>query len=179
METDSSLFKIAHKYENRKGTYLVKKIKNDQMLVEYETGKLEWIHNLKRQERIVKSFAAENAQGAKVDEILQLATETRSGQYSVYVILCRPLARQSKLVTFLGKPDMPCVYVGQTGKSIEERFIDHLTGRTPRIQDFAVRLMPELYEKYNPISARGQALQVERALAEKLNSEGYTVLGGH
>lgn len=149
------------------------------MLVSYETGEVLWIQNLERQERIVKTFEQELQGVANNQAVLTEAIVTNTGQYSVYVILCRSTARKSKLVTFMGEPTMPCVYVGQTGKSIEERFIDHLLGRKSRIQDFAIKLLPELYEVYNPISTRGQALRTEAALARKLNRDGYTVLGGH
>jgi len=41
------------------------------------------------------------------------------------------------------------------------------------------RLLPDLYDCYNPIARAPHAVEVEAALAERLNRLGYIVCGGH
>ncbi len=77
-------------------------------------------------------------------------------------------------------PRKKCVYVGQTSKTPEERFQEHLNGiRASRyVRGYRVRLLPRLYEELNPMTEL-ESLRMERNLASKLRREGYTVLGGH
>ncbi len=78
-------------------------------------------------------------------------------------------------------PRKPCVYVGQTGKSPGDRFAEHLRGyRASRwVRNFGVRLSPDLYDRYNPLASREQAVRMERRLAKRLRNRGFTVFGGH
>ena len=71
-------------------------------------------------------------------------------------------------------------YVGMTGLSPEERFQNHKRGlKAARVvQLYGLRLMPELYEVFNPMPFEA-ALEMERELAEDLRAQGYTVTGGH
>jgi len=73
----------------------------------------------------------------------------------------------------LGKP---CVYVGMTGLLPDERFDKHKAGiRANRfVQQYGLRLMPELYECYNPMPYRG-ACEMEVELAIALREAGYGV----
>lgn len=77
-------------------------------------------------------------------------------------------------------PALPCLYVGMTGLSPEERFANHKQGlKAARVvQRFGVKLLPELYELYNPMPFEA-ALEMEKELAEDLRAQGYTVTGGH
>ena len=77
-------------------------------------------------------------------------------------------------------PKKPCVYVGMTGLPPEERFANHKSGLKAAkvVQVYGVRLMPELYEVYNPMPFDA-AVVMERELAEDLRKQGYTVTGGH
>ena len=77
-------------------------------------------------------------------------------------------------------PKKPCVYVGMTGLAPEERFENHKNGlKAARVvQLYGVRLMPELYDVYNPMPFDA-AVVMERELAEDLRRQGYTVTGGH
>ena len=77
-------------------------------------------------------------------------------------------------------PSKSCIYVGMTGLAPEERFQNHKDGvKAARVvQRFGVRLMPELYEVYNPMPFEA-AIEMERELAEDLRAQGYTVTGGH
>ncbi len=74
----------------------------------------------------------------------------------------------------------PCVYVGMTGLSPEERFLNHKQGiKAARIvQKYGIRLLPELYTCFNPMPFEAAA-QMEKDLAEDLRQQGYVVAGGH
>ena len=71
---------------------------------------------------------------------------------------------------------MPCVYVGMTGLSPDLRFDKHKAGiqANKYVQQFGLRLMPELYDMYNPMPYHGAAeMEVELAIA--LREAGYGV----
>ena len=73
-------------------------------------------------------------------------------------------------------PSKPCVYVGMTGLDPDDRFDKHKAGiRSNRfVRDYGLRLLPELYERYNPMSY-GVARAMEVELAIGLREEGYGV----
>ena len=70
----------------------------------------------------------------------------------------------------------PCVYVGATGLSPQERFANHKSGHKANwyAQTFGERLWPELFQHLNPMTYQ-RALATEIALAEELRQEGYGV----
>ena len=74
----------------------------------------------------------------------------------------------------------PCVYVGMTGLTPEERFANHKAGikDASLVKRYGIRLMRELYEHLNPMPYAA-AGQMEKDLAEDLRRAGYTVTGGH
>ena len=84
----------------------------------------------------------------------------------------------------LANPDRdrkkPCVYVGMTELTPEERFANHKTGTKPAsvVTRYGIRLLPELYEHLNPMPFEAAA-QMEQDLTEDLRRAGYTVTGGH
>ena len=67
-----------------------------------------------------------------------------------------------------------------TGLDPEERFSNHKAGiKAARIvQRYGVRLLPELYEVFNPMPF-DVAAQMEKELAEDLRAQGYAVAGGY
>jgi predicted GIY-YIG superfamily endonuclease len=71
---------------------------------------------------------------------------------------------------------MDCLYVGMTGLEPEERFENHKKGHKAAkfVKNYGVRLMPELYEKYNPME-REKAKSKEGELAQSLRKQGYGV----
>lgn len=100
--------------------------------------------------------------------------------YSVYVIELRPDVMHRK--AFAGenadrRDDKPCVYVGQTARTPEERFAQHMAGkRSSRIvREFGVKLKPKLYRYVGPFATRAEAEAAEKRLAEKLRRRGYAV----
>ena len=103
--------------------------------------------------------------------------------HNVYVVLLDPAAGKIRKVRGENpnrNPAMPCVYVGMTGLSPEERFQNHKSGikAASLVNRFGVRLMRELYEHLNPMPFEAAA-QMEKDLAEDLRRGGYTVTGGH
>ena len=70
----------------------------------------------------------------------------------------------------------PCVYVGMTSKTPEERFQQHKEGyRASRIvKKFGVRLKPRQYESHNPMS-RDEASEMEFEKARRLRKKGWGV----
>ena len=53
--------------------------------------------------------------------------------------------------------DKPCVYVGMTGLDPDLRFDRHKAGIQANryVRDYGLRLVPELYEVFNPMPYRG------------------------
>jgi hypothetical protein len=73
-------------------------------------------------------------------------------------------------------PAQPCVYVGMTGLDPDSRFDKHKAGvRANRyVQKYGQRLLPELYECYNPMPYdAARDMEVELAIA--LREAGYGV----
>ncbi|SPE62487.1 conserved hypothetical protein [Verrucomicrobia bacterium] len=112
----------------------------------------------------------------------------RAGQqlghhHNVYVVLLDPAAGRSRAVRIANPkcdPKKPCVYVGMTGLTPEERFANHKAGvkSASVVKRYGVRLLPELYEHLNPMPFEAAA-QMEQDLAEDLRRAGYAVGGGH
>ena len=73
----------------------------------------------------------------------------------------------------------PCVYVGCTGLTPEERFAKHKAGiRASRyVQRFGLRLLPGLYAWANPMPYDA-AREMEVELAISLREQGYAVWQG-
>lgn len=70
----------------------------------------------------------------------------------------------------------PCVYVGMTGLDPDMRFDRHMAGVQANrfVLRYGVRLMPELYEFYNPMPYNA-ACEMEVELAIGLRDAGYAV----
>ena len=108
---------------------------------------------------------------------------TAGHHHSVYVVLLDPAAGRLRKVQRANPtrlPEKPCVYVGMTGLTPEERFENHKQGIKDSwvVKRFGLQLMPELYEHLNPMPFEA-ATQMEIDLAEDLRRSGYTVTGGH
>ena len=102
--------------------------------------------------------------------------------HHVYVVLLDArVAKNAKVLSTNPRRDATkaCVYVGMTGLKPEERFENHKRGiKAARVvQRHGLRLMPELYECFNPMPFDAAA-QMEKDLAEDLRTQGYTVTGG-
>ncbi len=77
-------------------------------------------------------------------------------------------------------PKKPCVYVGMTGLTPEERFANHKAGIKAAVvvKRYGIRLLPGLFSHLNPMPFDA-AVAMEKDLAEDLRRAGYTVTGGH
>ena len=102
------------------------------------------------------------------------------GSYSVYVIeLDRTVSRHGRFRR--ANPDYrgakPCVYVGSSTHLPDVRFDQHKEGYKSNrfVQKYGTRLLPELYEKYNTIPTRDDAVEIEAYLARRLRQAGYGV----
>jgi hypothetical protein len=109
--------------------------------------------------------------------------QPKGTQQNVYVVLLNPAAAKDPRVLRQNPkrdPSMPCVYVGMTGLSVDQRFENHKKGYkcSVFVKKYGDRLVPELYEHLNPMP-RQAAAQMEKDLAEDLRNAGYTVTGGH
>jgi hypothetical protein len=103
----------------------------------------------------------------------------RRCHYHVYVILLSPDVMKEKRFMkanpgyLAGKP---CVYVGMTGLDPDIRFDKHKAGIQSNryVMQYGLRLMPELYEIYDPMTY-DQARDLEVELAIDLRESGYGV----
>lgn len=70
----------------------------------------------------------------------------------------------------------PCVYVGMTGLDPDVRFDKHKAGiqANKYVQAYGLRLLPELYELYNPLSY-DEARNLEVELGIDLRESGFGV----
>ena len=70
-----------------------------------------------------------------------------------------------------------CFYVGQTSRRASLRFEEHKEGykanKYARI--YGIQLRYDLFEKYNPIPTRKDAIQIERMLALELRKKQFGV----
>jgi ribosome-binding factor A len=103
--------------------------------------------------------------------------------HNVYVVLLDPAVgklRKVKLLNPTRDAKKPCVYVGMTGLTPEERFKNHKRGIKASLlaKRYGLRLLPEFYAHLNPMPYEAAA-QMERDLTEDLRRAGYTVVGGH
>ena len=104
---------------------------------------------------------------------------TRRAHHSVYVILLSNDVRYEPKFMRCNPdhdPSKPCVYVGMTGLDPDDRFDKHKAGirANKYVQRYGLRLLPELYERYNPMRY-GVARAMEVELAIGLREEGYGV----
>lgn len=103
----------------------------------------------------------------------------RRAHYHVYVIelskdvLDQPRFKKANPDYMTGKP---CVYVGMTGLDPDTRFDKHKAGIQSNryVQQFGLRLLPNLYDVYNPMPYDG-ARDMEVELAISLREQGFGV----
>jgi hypothetical protein len=107
------------------------------------------------------------------------ARRPRSHHYSVYVVELAD-AVWNVAAFRRANPDhrlgQPFVYVGMTGLDPDLRFDRHKAGIQANrfVLEFGLRLLPRLYEVYNPMPYRG-ACDMEVELAIALREAGYGV----
>lgn len=104
---------------------------------------------------------------------------SRRNHYHVYVIeLSKDVLYEARFKRCNPnyKDGKPCVYVGMTGLDPDVRFDKHKAGIQSNryVKKFGLRLLPALYEIYNPMPYDG-ARDMEVELAIGLQEEGYGV----
>ena len=107
------------------------------------------------------------------------ARKGRRHHHGVYVVeLSRGVLYERKFqkANPYYNPDKPCVYVGMTGLDPDVRFDKHKAGIQANtfVQEFGLRLLPTLYERYNPMSYE-DARSMEVELGIRLRANGYGV----
>ena len=103
--------------------------------------------------------------------------------HNVYVVLLDPAVGKIRKVRAENPgrdPEKPCIYIGMTGLTPEERFANHKAGIKAAwvVKRYGIRLLPELFAHLNPMPFEA-AVQMEMDLADDLRRAGYTVTGGH
>jgi hypothetical protein len=102
--------------------------------------------------------------------------------HNVYVIELDPTVlkdRKFRAANPGRDPAKPCLYVGATGLSPYERFLNHKDGHKSNryAEKYGLHLRPDLFDVYNPLPYEA-ALELEKDLAEGLREEGYAVWQG-
>lgn len=77
-------------------------------------------------------------------------------------------------------PAKPCLYVGSTALTPEERFQQHLRGYKSNAfaHGYGKRLMPRLYRSWQDYATREEAERAEERRALSLRKRGYAVWYG-
>ena len=104
-------------------------------------------------------------------------------QFFVYVIELDPAVLQRRRFRVRNpnyRTGRPCVYVGSSVQRPDLRFDQHKAGYKSNryAHRFGLKLRPDLFERYNPIPSRADALDIEAYLAERLRGEGWGVWQG-
>jgi len=101
-------------------------------------------------------------------------------QYYVYVIELDPVVAdlrkfQEKNPKYI--KGNGCVYVGQSFRMPEIRFEQHKEEYKSNkyAKRFGLKLLPDFYEKYNPIPTRKDAEDIEEMLGKELRNRGIGV----
>lgn len=99
--------------------------------------------------------------------------------HNVYVVELDPAVRDDWRFA-KANPDcsaeLPCLYVGLTGLTPEERFARHKAGvqYSRIVRRYGVRLLPEMYAYLNPMPYDA-AVRMEADLADDLRAAGHGV----
>lgn len=104
---------------------------------------------------------------------------TKSKHYHVYVVeLSSDVLLNARFMRSNPSycPGRPCVYVGMTGLDPDVRFDKHKAGIQSNrfVQEFGLRLLPKLYELYNPLTY-DEARSLEVELGIDLREGGFGV----
>ena len=102
-----------------------------------------------------------------------------SPHHNVYVVNLSPDALSDRAFAAANphrRPDKPCLYVGMTGLSPEQRFENHRNGiKAARlVRRYGLGLWRQKYEHLNPMTYE-QAQVKERELARILRKKGFAV----
>ena len=133
---------------------------------------------------MIAGLMSSKRDGLRRRTLRQVRAATESAHHhNVYVVLLDSSAARHRLIKKLNpsrNPNLPCVYVGMTGLTPEERFANHKAGVKSAwvVKRYGVCLLPELFTHLNPMPFEAAA-RMEIDLAEDLRRAGYTVTGGY
>ena len=104
---------------------------------------------------------------------------TNERHYSVYIIQLDPTVLEKKKFREANpnhNPKRPCLYVGMTGKTPDERFQQHKAGIKANryVKEYGKWLRRKMYKEFNPMTYE-EAVAKEIDLAEELRRKGYAV----
>jgi len=121
----------------------------------------------------------ENSATAPAAKATTRRKTARRRHYHVYVVELSPeVLRHARFVRANPGyvPGKPCVYVGMTGLDPDVRFDKHKAGIQANryVAEFGLRLLPELYELYNPLTY-DEARSLEVELGIDLREGGFGV----
>jgi len=180
LETANNIdFKMGESYRNRLGQYEVLEIKGHRMRVRYEADgnvstltiedQKRILSNILREEKIIEPEPVPWIDRAR--RITHRYTRQTIGNHYLYIIL---------LSNVYGKDSGYALYVGETSKTPEERFEQHLKGyKASRfVKYYGTRLLPELYEHLIPLG-REEAKNLEGEIAKDLKRHAILTFGGH
>jgi predicted GIY-YIG superfamily endonuclease len=100
--------------------------------------------------------------------------------YRVYVVRLQNRVREKTAFQEANpryRDGKPCVYVGMTGRTREERFRQHQEGykSSPWVRRFGRRLFPWAWEGTGEYRTSSEAAEAEVELAERLRARGWGV----
>jgi hypothetical protein len=74
-------------------------------------------------------------------------------------------------------PRLACFYVGQTSHDPRVRFKQHKIGYKANrfVKKYGLRLLPSIFNTYNPIETRKEAEHIEQMLTNNLRAKGHGV----
>jgi hypothetical protein len=110
------------------------------------------------------------------------STSEEAVAFCVYVIRLRTEALKKRRIADANPghlPYKPCVYVGSTSLTPEERYAKHLDPASKVgsriVREYHIRLHDRLTKKQPTFATRKEAEEHERRLAERLREKGYAV----
>jgi predicted GIY-YIG superfamily endonuclease len=103
----------------------------------------------------------------------------RKLHHIVYVIELDPSVLSDKKFRAANprlNPRLPCLYVGSTGLTANERFKNHRNGHKSNryVRNYSIRLLSQMYAQY-PVMTWEDAVKKEQKLAGELRGKGYAV----
>ena len=111
--------------------------------------------------------------------------EPLGGEYQVYVLRLEGRLWEKEKAFRERNPEFvegsPLVYVGSTGKSVEDRLMTHLTGGlgfNKYVKKYFKQKMPREYEHLPVYRDRKRAIRLEGKTADKLRANGWGVWEG-
>ena len=118
-------------------------------------------------------------------QVSQKPVRSQRGAFHVYVILLKAevVTKYPYLLEINPerRTNYPCIYVGYTSSTPENRLNAHKKGRQASqiVRDYGICLVPDLYADLNPIRNYNAAVETEGIFANSLRNQGYTVTAGH